>query len=188
MTTLEPPYRGVLLVGTICAGKTTIAAAIKTNLGVDFRKSVVCPLANKLKSLATELYGMDSQKKDRVLLQTLGKSLRNIDPDVFVNYVLKERIKYETDVIFIVDDGRYLNELRKFKAANFLIIGLRVDEAIRMARIKSLYPDITPEALQHESEKIWEQPETAELCDAIFDNNTFEEGTETVQRISKMLL
>ena len=89
------------IIGKICSGKTT-AADILIELNNDFQK---LSFAGKVKSIAIDLF--DMEKKDRKLLQQIGTYMREIEPDVWANYVVKQSKKYD---YVVIDDLRYKNE------------------------------------------------------------------------------
>ena len=90
----------IAIIGKICSGKTT-TADILIGLNNDFQK---LSFAGKVKSIAVDLFDME---KDRKLLQQIGTYMREIDPDVWANYVVKQSKKYD---YVVIDDLRYKNE------------------------------------------------------------------------------
>jgi len=144
----EPPtsnYKGVAFIGKICSGKSELAWQMASILF-----SPVISHADYLKEVAIYAYGMSPTEKDRTLLQSLGKKMREIDPNVFVNITLK-RTRY-LPTIAINDDTRFLNEIKKLSEEGWFLVRIHVDENIRQARIKTLYPNITEEQLTDVSE------------------------------------
>ena len=91
----------IAIIGKICSGKTT-TADILIGLNNDFQK---LSFAGKVKNIAVDLF--DMEKKDRKLLQQIGTYMREIDPDVWANYVVKQSKKYN---YVVIDDLRYKNE------------------------------------------------------------------------------
>ena len=61
----------------------------------------------KVKQVASDLFQMDPQIKDRTLLTSIGQKMREIDKDVWVNYVIQQCKDVE---YCLVDDLRYQNE------------------------------------------------------------------------------
>ena len=61
----------------------------------------------KVKDVASDLFQMDPQIKDRTLLTSIGQKMREIDKDVWVNYVINQCKDVE---YCLVDDLRYQNE------------------------------------------------------------------------------
>lgn len=121
----------IAISGKFCSGKDTIADWLVGNYG--FRK---VGFADKLKGVAADLFGM--KEKDRSLLQALGEGMRQIRPSVWVDYVL-HNIQPDEDVV--INDVRYLNELKLIQAASGkkLLVRLECSDVIRLARYYKLY-------------------------------------------------
>jgi hypothetical protein len=137
----------IALLGKICSGKTYVSNALSRRCALKQYS-----FADKLKSVAKDLFNM--HYKDRVLLQKLGKSMRDIDPYVWINYLLFT-IDKDTFGRFIVDDVRFPNELMALKERGFIIIKLVVDKDVQKRRIMETYPldyDKHLESLSDESE------------------------------------
>lgn len=117
----EMVYDGVIFTGHMAAGKTFYSNRLiemlnRENLDNFFIEKV--SIAEKLKSVATDLFGM--KEKDRRLLQMLGAKMREIDKDVWIKYMAKEIQKGFNDAWmpnyhFVLDDCRFLNELDYLK-------------------------------------------------------------------------
>ena len=126
--------------GQMCSGKTTIA-----NYIVSKDKSYyITSFAKKLKEIAKDLFGMEN--KDRKLLIDIGKKMREIDKDVWVNYTIKENNNYQN---IIIDDVRYLNEINKLKENNWVIIKLIISEKLQLERLKITYPNSWEKHYKH---------------------------------------
>jgi len=119
------------LAGGMCAGKTSVAEEYKR---LEPRTQILS-FASPVKDLAVELFHM--QSKDRKLLQQIGTSMRNIDPAVWVNKLIRSLDNSANAVI--VDDVRYPNETLSLKRNGFTIVWLGVDDAERKKRIVRLY-------------------------------------------------
>lgn len=102
--------------------------------------------AAKLKELAADLF--DMQVKDRQLLQILGTKVREINKDVWCDYVLQQIIR-ENPLRAVIDDMRYLNEADLLLKNNFTLIKLYTPDSIIGKRNVVGY---TPEMRQHSSE------------------------------------
>ena len=114
--------------GPMCSGKTTIANMI---IRMDSRYQRYS-YGQKIKDIASELFGMDY--KDRTLLITIADSMKQINPNVWINYVKKQTDKRDHCVI---DDLRFQNELDSLDG--WKIICLKVPLEERIERIKRLY-------------------------------------------------
>ena len=74
----------IAIIGKMCSGKTTSANLIKQ---MDNRYEIFS-FGKKVKEVAVDLFQM--QEKDRTLLTSIGTKMREIDPDIWVNYVLNQ--------------------------------------------------------------------------------------------------
>ena len=104
----------------------------------------------KIKDIAKDLFNM--KEKNRKLLQDIGTKMREIDKDVFANYVIKQSLKYD---YVCVDDARYTNEIKKLKENGFILIKLQISKELQTKRIIHTYPETYKkhiERLEHSSE------------------------------------
>ena len=122
----------IAIAGKMCSGKSTISNKICV-LDERYKKY---SFATKIKELAVELFNMNS--KDRDLLISIGNKFRDIDPDVWVNYVIKQSKSYNYCVI---DDVRYQNEVDILLQNGWVIIKLDVNKDDQINRIHKLYPN-----------------------------------------------
>ena len=126
--------------GPMGSGKTTLAKILQQRNS----QYEIFSFGQKVKDIATELFGMDPQQKDRSLVINVATRMREIDPDVWAKYVMKQT---ETKSHCIIDDLRFQNEL------NFLqgwkIISLQTPYEERVKRIQSIYPDTYKDHIQN---------------------------------------
>lgn len=137
--------------GPMCSGKTKCANYLVQNYGY-----TKLSLADKLKAIAYELYGIDNKDGDgRRVIQELGDNLRVFDDDVFTKYTLATINKEYSYKRVVIDDLRLPREAQLLVANGFICIQVLCDEDVRLARVKSLYPNV-PEARQgHPTETSW---------------------------------
>jgi dephospho-CoA kinase len=124
----------IAITGKMCSGKTTLCNQF-VSLEPRFE---VFSFGKKIKNMATELFDMNPLKKDRSLLIAIGAKMREIDSEVWINYVLKQT---ENKEFCIIDDLRYQNEYEALAKHGFLIIQLNISRDLQVKRIKELYPD-----------------------------------------------
>ena len=122
----------IAITGKMCSGKSTLAQIIKET---DDR-FVIYSFGQKVKDVAKDLFNM--KEKDRTLLTSIGTKMREIDYDVWVNYVIHQT-KDKTHCI--VDDLRYQNEYEALHDNGYKTIQLVVDREIQEERIKNVYPN-----------------------------------------------
>jgi hypothetical protein len=99
------------------------------------------------------LFQMDPLVKDRTLLTSIGQKMREIDKDVWVNYVIQQCKDVE---YCLVDDLRYQNEYEALVKNGFKIIQLNISDELQESRIKQVYLDNYLDHLKnrnHASEK-----------------------------------
>jgi len=115
----------------MCSGKSTIA-----NMIVQYNSNYkIYSFGQKIKDIAIELFNM--KQKDRSLLVQIGGHMREIDNNVWADYLMKTMRNKENCVI---DDLRYQNELDNCLQNGFKIIKLIISKEEQIKRIKKLYP------------------------------------------------
>ena len=120
--------------GKMCSGKTTLCNYL---CSVEPRFQIFS-FGKKVKEVATDLFGMDPLTKDRPLLTSLGQKMREIDSEVWINYVIEQTKDKE---FCLVDDLRYQNEYEALVKNGFEIIQLEVSDELQEKRIREVYPD-----------------------------------------------
>jgi cytidylate kinase len=125
----------IAISGPMCSGKTTIANLLKL-INNDFK---IYSFGQKIKDIAHELFNMNKNYKDRSLIINIADKMRDIDPDVWAKYTIKQTKEYN---YCIIDDLRFQNELDLLEKENdWIYIVLNINESIRLSRLKKLYPD-----------------------------------------------
>lgn len=119
------------IIGKMCSGKTHVSKILSRRCAL--KKFA---FADKVKEIAVELF--DMKQKNRHLLQSIGHSMRNIDNNVWVNYLIKNM---QNEDRVIIDDVRYPNELNALLKEDFIIIKLIVDEQTQKERLMETYPE-----------------------------------------------
>lgn len=119
--------------GPMCSGKTTISDIIK-----EYDNSYkTYSFGLKVKDIAKDLF--DMKGKDRSLLINVATKMREIDPDIWAKYVVKQ-IKEDNNNNCIIDDLRFQNEANYLKN-DWLIISLITPKEVRIKRIKEIYKE-----------------------------------------------
>lgn len=152
MPILPPAPEGtrIAFFGPMCSGKSTCAKYLVDNYG--YQKLA---LADKIKSIAYELYGVTSKDgQGRHMYQKIGDYLREFDDDCFTKYTL-ERIRIYNYPKVVIDDLRLPQEARLLQENGFQLIRVDCADEVRLNRVRTLYPN-APEASQsHASETSW---------------------------------
>lgn len=117
------------------AGKDEIANHLVSNYGF-----TQVSFATPIYIFAREFFGMTA--KDRKLLQDIGQSWRNINPDVWVNYLFKNL----PDGNIVISDCRQANEIIEGMKNWFIPIRVSASLENRINRIvlrDGAYPDVS---------------------------------------------
>lgn len=134
----------IALSGKMMSGKTIVADYLVSKYGF-----IEIAFADRLKELAIELFGMNPEYKNRELLQLLGMKMRELDPNVWVRYVMNELLD-EQDVV--VSDVRLKNEFDALQQAGFIMVRCYVSRNIQDERIQKEMPEMPWELVNHISE------------------------------------
>tara|TARA_B100000900_G_scaffold101637_1_gene84199 strand:- start:1630 stop:2160 length:531 start_codon:yes stop_codon:yes gene_type:complete len=124
----------IAVTGKMCSGKTTLCNYL-CEIEPRFK---IFSFGKKVKEVASDLFQMDPQVKDRTLLTSIGQKMREIDSEVWVNYVINQCKDVE---YCLVDDLRYQNEYEALVKNGFKIIQLNISDELQGERIKMVYPD-----------------------------------------------
>lgn len=125
----------IAIAGQMASGKTTLAQAV-----AEARSGTVMSLGAKVKDVGRDLFGM--QVKDRPLLQQIGMKMREIRPDVWIEYLDRAAAEAEHQFgLVVVDDCRFINEAEWFKRNGWTVVRLSIDEELQKSRLKQTYPD-----------------------------------------------
>ena len=139
----------IAICGKMCSGKSHLAGLIlKKN--PDYK---ILSYGKKVKDIATEMFNMKT--KDRSLIINVASKLREIDPDVWSNYVLNQANNLNN---CIIDDLRFQNELDGLinDESEWIFIKLNISKKLQESRLKTLYPNNYKDHIKnstHESEK-----------------------------------
>jgi len=139
----------IAVTGKMCSGKTTLCNYL-CELEPRFQ---IFSFGKKVKDVARDLFQMDPRVKDRSLLTSIGQKMREINKDVWVNYVINQCKDVE---YCLVDDLRYQNEYEALVKNGFKIIQLNISDELQEYRIRNIYPNNYEDHLNnrnHPSEK-----------------------------------
>ncbi|MDX2390195.1 hypothetical protein NJL88_08970 [Streptomyces sp. DK15] len=157
-------YRHIALMGRARSGKDTVAARLVRNWaftrvafadplkGVALRLNPIIPTTTgvhvRLKSLVSDVgweYAKDNYPEVRRVLQTAGQTVRELDPDFWINLACDKVDVADTwNLPVVVTDVRYPNEADALKARGFLLA--------RIKRVSVTGNFLTGENGSHESE------------------------------------
>jgi len=128
VTSDKSPTLRLAVSGKMRSGKDTLAARLVERYG--FRRYA---FADRLKAVASELFGMASGAKNRHLLVELGRKMCEIDKLVWVNHVLGQ-MPLRCDVV--ISDLRFRYEYHALKAFDFVMVRVDSDETARLKRVE----------------------------------------------------
>lgn len=172
MTKLPKAPKGnrIAFFGPMASGKTYCATYLEENYGYER-----LALADKLKAIAYELYGVAGKDGDnRRIIQELGDALRSFDNDVFTKYTL-EKVNYlsslRPNLKIVIDDLRLPREAELLKENGFELIQIITSEEARAERIARLYPSLPAAPQGHVTETSWASilPDAGVFSDTVAD-------------------
>lgn len=140
----------IALIGSAGSGKDFIADILSNHFDFD-RYAFADEVKRIAKRLFPEEYGNDSVK-NRQLLIGVGMGMREIDPWVWVDYLIDE-MKSNTGNI-VVTDTRFQNEYWALKNAGFVFVRVNASAEVRAARIEKRGDISFVSFSEHESETI----------------------------------
>ena len=168
------------LIGKMRSGKDTIGEWLINEY--DFKKYAfadgIGEIIDKYFPTARE------QGKPRKHYQYIGQSMRKLDADVWVNYLLKTVQKEDYHRI-VITDVRQENEVKALKENGFTIIKIEAVEGVRLSRKLNSGDVFNLEDLSHETEQF---SEVVEADITIVNNGTIEELQREVLNIINKLL
>ena len=145
--------------------------------------------ADEVKRLARELFPEEFVQNDKPvdLLQWLGNTMRQRNPDVWINK-LSTMIQLTKDPVpnLVVTDVRYPNEVQALKNLGFTIVKVQVPVEVSVERCKATEINFTEELLLHESEQLAQSNE--HYYDYIIENTgTLEELYSKVDEMVEVI-
>lgn len=145
--------------------------------------------ADEVKRLARELFLEEFIQNDKPvdLLQWLGNTMRQRNPDVWINR-LATMIQLTKDPVpnLVVTDVRYPNEVQALKNLGFTIVKVQVPVEVSIERCKATEVNFTEELLLHESEQLAQSNER--YYDYVIENTgTLEELYSKVEEMVEVL-
>ena len=177
-------YMRIALSGLKRSGKDTIGSYLIQNYSCKR-----FAFADEVKRLARELFPEEFVQNDKPvdLLQWLGNTMRQRNPDVWINRV-STMIQLTKDPVpnLVVTDVRYPNEVQALKNLGFTIVKVQVPVEVSVERCKATEVNFTEELLLHESEQLAQSNE--QYYDYIIENTgTLEELYSKVDEMVEVL-
>ena len=124
----------IAITGKMCSGKTTL----KNFICEHHPEFKMYSFGQKVKDIAYDLFKMNPSFKDRTLLTSIGQKMREIDENVWINYLINNTKNQE---YCIIDDLRYQNEYEALVENGWKIIKINITPELQEERIKQIYPE-----------------------------------------------
>ena len=123
----------IAIIGKICSGKSYLANYLK-----DKHNFEILSFGEPVKKYAKEIFNL--KFKNREIIQKFAQSVKEIDNDVWVKYLINNLDKHK-DKHIVIDDLRFKNEQFALKKRGFIFIKLEIIKDYQIERIKKTYPD-----------------------------------------------
>lgn len=147
----------IAIIGKARSGKTTVLNIMKEIYSKNGAKVAHYDVSHTLYPITETLFpgSVYGEHKDRTKLQLVGQTIREYEPDFWINTmhkaILNETISNCVDVL-IITGVRQPNEYQYLKDNNFIIIKVKSSEAIRKLRAEKAGDTNYKEAFEHETE------------------------------------
>ena len=161
----------IVFIGKMASGKS-FASSILQKIYPDTEK---LSFATPVKEIAVTHFQMTT--KDRKLLQIIGTTGRAIDENVWVNKLLD---KMREEISYVIDDARFINECNHLRKKGFTIIYLKVDDEIRIKRLRNVYGELAQDHIDNMNHPS-ENELTPEDADLVWEVTTEEELLEKIK-------
>lgn len=170
-------------------GKTTLANNLKAKYGMLL---MVLKFAGPMYEIhdawlnIMKKWGYVSRdKKDRSALQKIGDWGREKDPMIWVNIVKNFVNQCPSNMIFVIEDCRKINELRAFATHPYLLrVRLTADREVRKSRADAWYDE------GHSTEVELDDHEASKLFDLIIETDRLsadETANTVIDEIDKLI-
>ena len=161
----------IAISGKMCSGKSFCSQLIKQR----YPQFQLFSFAEKLKSVTHDLFWdqfelvggkentISQLHKNRNLYVDVGQRMRDIDPDIWTKYVLKES---KNANYAIIDDLRFKNEMNALKKEGWKLVKLNITRDQQIKRLKSTYSNSDEHILGLDSET---EKDLDDVSDSEFD-------------------
>lgn len=119
------------IIGKMGSGKSTCADYLHKK-----HNFKILSFGEPVKKYAKEIF--NDTTKNRKLIQDFAQKIKEIDPDVWVNYLLRN-VKDSENIV--IDDLRFPNEYSALEKVGFKFIKLNISDNFQIERLKKTYPE-----------------------------------------------
>lgn len=134
----------IALSGKMRSGKDTVADYLVKRHG--FTRMA---FADKLKDVVRDLFEVRESSKNRHLLQQVGRHMCQVDPAVWVKYVVN-RIPLDRDIV--VSDLRFPEEYHTLRGLGFILVRLDASLQTQLERLGRTEPETWTVLMADQSE------------------------------------
>lgn len=182
---LKPVKIGIL--GEIRAGKDTVAQLLSHELSKASGNSTeffafASGIHDVIRLTMPERYELG---KPRHELQFIGQSLRQLKPDVWIDYLFKSHDFWLAEWLeknIIVTDVRQPNEVKRLQEKGFKIIKVTASQEVRLQRAKDKGDNFDPKMFSHETEVVIKDCPYDYLIDNSFSIDALEQRLGEILR------
>ena len=121
----------IAFIGKLSSGKSYAAKYLK-----DKHNCEILSFGGPVKKYASEIFNLSH--KDRQIIQDFAQSLKQINKDVWVDYLIRNLENIKSQHI-VIDDLRFHNEQDALKKKGFIFIKLSIDPKLQEERIEKTY-------------------------------------------------
>ena len=121
------------IIGKMCSGKSYISDYLISKY--EFNRF---SFGDPVKRLSKEIFNYKG--KNRKIITEFGQKMREINPDVWINYLVNNLPK-DSKKLCVVDDVRFINEYLRLKELGFKFLRLEIELDFQIERIKKTYPE-----------------------------------------------
>ena len=121
----------IAILGKMGSGKSTSANYLKEKYNFEIHS-----FGYPVKKFAKEIF--NDHSKNRKLIQDFAQKIKEIDPDVWIKYLINN-VDLKKNIV--IDDLRFPNEYSVLKKNGFKIIKLSISDEFQEIRLKNTYPD-----------------------------------------------
>ena len=107
----------IAFIGKICSGKSYAAKYLQDNHNFE-----ILSFGEPVKKYATEIFNL--KFKDREIIQDFAQNIKKMDPDVWVNYLIRKLDTIDDSKNIVIDDLRFHNEQCALRKLGFTFMYL----------------------------------------------------------------